>query len=114
MIWKIRKIICSVFVFVLMSCSLNADSVPYLVSGEMVLDTDLYGEASFVFLLYNKSEKPISSFTLVFFLFDEDGNPPLSARSNIVSRIKADIEPDEQFESSFSLLKYLSSYPEYP
>ena len=112
---KIKIIVGIIFVLLFISCDIFAQIPPYAVSGEMVLDNEEYeGEALFEFDIYNKSDKTIEEFTIVFYLFDEDGNTPLTGRSNIVSKIKATVEPYESFESSFSLMKFLTVIPEYP
>lgn len=97
------------------SCSFSYDNPPYLIKGEMVLDKENYDSFStFAFEFLNKSDKSIKSFTLVFYLFDEDGNPPVSGRPNIVNTIKHSVGPGDRLESSFSLDRYINLVPENP
>lgn len=109
-------------VFVLMGllmlagCKVQADSfVPYNISGEMVLgETEGNENAGFKFSFINRSEKKVKAFTMVFYLFDDFGEPVLTGRNNIVYRIEAEVNPNEKFEYCASLDKYLVSIPEEP
>lgn len=56
-------------------------SVPYQISGELDYSNL---ELNLNYWFFNNNDKNIRSFTIVFYLFDEDGNPPVSTRSNIV------------------------------
>lgn len=90
-------------------------TVPYQISGEMVLGPSKnFLNAGFDFEFYNKSEKKINDFTIVFYLFDEDGNPPSTGKNNFVFKISSSIEPGEELSSSVSLDKYLSYVPDEP
>lgn len=103
-------------IFLFSSCQLLAkDSVPYLIDGKMVIEESTeYQIAGFDFYLLNKSEKQISSFTVVFYLFDEDGNPPDYVKNSIVLTVKADVDSHDYLESCISLDKFFSSIPESP
>ncbi|MCF0242881.1 MAG: hypothetical protein HUK25_09590 [Treponema sp.] len=110
-----KLLIISVLVFIFSSCSFSYDAAPYLIKGEMAIDYDTYGEEStFKFSFLNRSKKNVESFTVVFFLFDEDGNPPLMGKPNIVNKVISFIEAGEEFSSSFSLDSFFNVIPETP
>lgn len=98
------------------SCNLFAvEEIPYLIKGEMVVDSSSkYEAAGFDFNFINKSEKNIKSFTVVFYIFDEDGNPPALGRNNIVITINSEVLSQESYESCVSLDSFLYEIPEEP
>ncbi len=101
----------------LFSCSLFAkEACPYLVSGSvrLVSETGEFEAAGFDLFLMNKSEKTIKNFTLVFFLFDEDGEPISNGKSNFVISVSKELEGGNSLEACISLDPYLSEIPEYP
>ncbi|MCQ2588180.1 MAG: hypothetical protein MJ174_08695 [Treponema sp.] len=102
--------------FLITSCSSFASAgAPYQIKGEMVLEDSIdYENAGFEFSLFNRSDKEIKSFTVVFFLFDNDGNPPIAGKNNIVLEINETIEALENCELCVSLDKYLTFIPEEP
>lgn len=110
---KIGVLIC---LLCLMSCSLySKNQLPYAVSGEMTTeDSSLYELGGINLSFYNKSEKKIKKFVVVFFLFDEDGNSPLVGRNNVVLSITSEIEPEKNFEHCVSLDQFLCEVPEEP
>ena len=100
-------------VFVLGSCSFAMEPVPYSVKGEMLLDSEDYPDTpSFNYEFRNRSDKEIKAFTLVFYLFDEEGNPPDGGRSNVIVTVEADIQPAERKSGSFDLEKVFPVIPE--
>ncbi len=110
---KFLLIICILF----SACSAYAkESVPYIVSGEVVLSSEAseFNAAGFEFYFLNKSEKTVKKFTLVFFLFDEDGEPISNGRSNIVISVEHEIEGNDYLTACLSLDKYLNEIPEVP
>lgn len=109
--------IISFFICILFSnCKLFAnEKIPYLINGEMVLDSSSkYEAAGFDFCFINKSEKNIKSFTIVFYVFDEDGNPPLMGRNNIVITVNSIVLAKESLENCVSMDSFLYEIPEEP
>lgn len=103
-------------VFLSGGCSVFAASdIPYSISGEMVLeDSSIYNNAGLDFTFYNGSEKKIDEFTIVLYLFDEDGEPPLTGRNNIVLKVNAEIDAFSSADICVSLDKYFSFVPSIP
>lgn len=101
-------------IFLLSACEMIArENYPYLVYGEMVMDDSAdYEVAGLNLMVKNKSEKEIDSFTIVFFLFDEDGNPPDCIKNSLVFTIEAQIDPNEVLETCICLDNYLYSIPQ--
>jgi len=98
------------------SCSLFArNTIPYLVEAEMVLEESTeYEIAGLNFDFYNREEKNIKNFTLVFYLFDYDGNPVSLGKSNIVLTVNTEVGCGERIQGCISLDKFLFEYPEEP
>lgn len=111
---KNSLLICIAFLLLFSGCQLMArEKTPYLVSAEMVMeDSADYEVAGLNLYLMNKSEKEIQSFTVVFFLFDEDGNPPEYMKNTLVLSINTQIDAGESFETCLSLDGYLYSIPQ--
>lgn len=81
----------------------------------MVVDSSSkYETVGFDFNFINKSEKNIKSFTVVFYIFDEDGNPPALGRNNIVITINSEVLSKESYESCVSLDSFFYEIPEEP
>jgi hypothetical protein len=117
---KIRfepKLLALVLCFGFISCSLfSKESAPYAVSGDFVMednstDYDLCGINLNVF---NKAEKNIKEFTVVFFLFDKDGEPASECRSMLSFSVEKKIEAGKSFVCCISLDQYMSTIPEEP
>jgi len=118
-IFKVFGIVAVISTF--FSCQLfgavqdSLKKTPYQIKGEMVMeDSDIYKNAGFEFSFNNLSEKTVSGFTVVFFLFDEEGEPPSGARSNIVLSITARVNGNESIEDCVNLDKYIYVVPEVP
>lgn len=110
------KLLFFVFCLNFSSCSLFAgESCPYLVNGEVRITTDAdeFELAGFDLYFLNKSEKRIESFTIVFYLFDEDGEPVSNGRCNFVLSIKKTVDAGDSMETCISLDSYLQEIPEY-
>ncbi len=103
------KVLIFLSLFIFFSCSLFAkEPAPYVIGGEMVTEESAaYDVAGLDLFLMNKSDKKISEFTLVFFIFDEDGNPPEGARNSIVLTVSAEVEPYDSLSTCLSLDKYV-------
>lgn len=114
-----KKFICLLLLMVVFSsCTMVFPldrEVPYSVKGEMVLnekgDEDF---SEFKFEFKNKSEKEVYAFTIVFFLFDQEGSPVTSGKPNISAIVRESIGAGEILESSFSLDRFLNGIPEVP
>ena len=106
--------------FILLSFSgckaFSLDSVPYVISGEFEMEdgTADYSICGVNFYLLNQHEKNISKINIVFFLFDQDGEPACECRSKISVEIKLDIEAGESAVFCMSLDQFMNSVPEYP
>lgn len=89
--------------------------VPYKITGEMENNyRNSLGEWSFNFDFYNISNLKVNSFTLVFYLFDEEGNLAIKNRNSIVFKVEESVPPYAYFSDYFILDNYLSEVPEYP
>jgi len=94
----------------------GSETAPYIAKGKMTLEYEEndfeVGGVNLSFL--NKSNKAITEFTVVFSLFDQDGEPVSTGRSNIVISVNTPIQPHELLECCLSLDKYLCEIPESP
>lgn len=101
---------------IFVSCNLLADNIPpYIIDGEMVLDaSSKYEAAGLDFVFLNKSEKAIKQFTLVFYMYDEYGNPPGTGRNNIVVTVTSAVKAGEKLSGCINLDSYISEIPEIP
>ncbi|MCR4742533.1 MAG: hypothetical protein K5866_06665 [Treponema sp.] len=110
---KIKSLLL-LFIFTLSSCSLFADSqIPYLIEGEMLMEASSdYEIAGFDITFVNKGDKAISSFTFVFFIYDQDGNIPSIGRNNIVMTVDARLGQGQVLKSCLPLDDYLYEIPE--
>ena len=73
-------------VFFLSGCKgFSLDSIPYLISGDFVMEDDStdYSICGVDFYLLNKREKEIRKINIVFYLFDQDGEPACECRNKI-------------------------------
>ncbi len=111
-----RKVLISmILVLLLSSCSHLYTAVPYVISGEMKLNDKGEGDlSSFDFTFKNCGNKEIFSFTVSFFLFDEDDTPVLNGNPKVTCIIREDIPSGDILESSFSLDSFLNYIPETP
>jgi len=101
----------------LCSCSLFAkDICPYIANGKVRIysETDEFEAAGFDLYFFNKSDKNVKKITVVFFLFDEDGEPISNGRCSFVVSVSKIIEARQSLETCISLDPYLSEIPEYP
>ena len=105
------------FSFCLMSCSLfSRESLPYLVSGEFEMEENSsdYNLCGITLNLFNKAEKNIKEFTVVFYLFDKDGEPASECRNMLSFTVEKKIEAGKSFVCCISLDNYLNAIPEDP
>lgn len=101
----------------LMSCKVfPLEAVPYVIDAEFVMEensTD-YSICGVDFFFKNKSEKEIKNITIVFFLFDKDGEPAYECRSKISASFEKFIMPGEVSYFCMSLDQFMNSIPEDP
>lgn len=111
-IWK--KTCLLTIIFCLFSCSVLAnEKVPYQIAGDILLsDSSVYSIAALDLIITNKSIQPIKDFTIVFYLFDEDGNPPVMKRNGFVLKIDRKIESEETANILINLDEYFSVIPD--
>lgn len=109
------KIVLAVTCF-FMGCSLYArNKSPYLINAQMVMeDSDAYDIAGLDLYIFNKTDKCIRDFTVVFYVYDADGNPPEGMKNNLVIPVEAEIEADDELSACICLDKYLTFIPEEP
>lgn len=115
MIKKIKYLILSICIS-LCSCNLcSSEIIPYFIDGEFVMeDSSVYSIAGMNFDFTNRSEKNVKSFTLVFFMFDEDGNPPSFGRNNIAVTVTAQVNSGENLKGCVCLDSFMNEIPEEP
>ena len=103
--------------FGFISCSLfSKEAAPYAVSGDFVMDenSDDYNLCGVNLNVFNKAEKNIKEFTVVFFLFDKDGEPASECRSMLSFSVEKKVEAGKSFVCCISLDQYMSTVPEEP
>jgi len=83
--------------------------IPYEIQGEIEYEIS---NISFDYEFCNRTGKQISSYTIVFYLFDEDGNPPESMRNNIVARENVAVDAYTSVNESIGLEKYFEVLPD--
>jgi len=109
-----NKYLYILFLFILFfnSCSVfAAENVPYLIQGELSTEeSEIYDFMGFNFFFKNKGEKTISKLTVVFYVFDENGEPPFGMKNHIVLNINCNIEPNEIIEDCISLDDFIFSF----
>lgn len=87
---------------------------PYITEGKMEMDENSmdYEVAGLDFFFLNKSDKNISELTVVFFLFDKDGEPISGGKSNIVLTVKEQILAKSSLRCCLNLDDYFSIVPD--
>lgn len=105
---KIFLLINVFFVF-FTSCNLFAnEKIPYGIEGNILTeDSEIYEYMGLELKVQNKSDVKIKEITIVFFLFDEDGEPTSNIKNNIVLNIGCDIPANGTLEDCISLDKYV-------
>lgn len=114
----------SIFVAIVSSgCSSVVSSVvsakqtcPYAIKGKcsFASETSSYRMLGYDFVFYNTSEKTVSDFTLVFYVYDENGESPLLLSNCIITNCPYSASPKSEVEGEVSLDKYVSALPEVP
>ena len=109
---KAKLILNSFLCFFVVTNLLNAKA-PYSIVGEMEIDQKTE-EAFLEYTFCNDSKKVVKDFTIVFYVFDSDGDVPLKNKNNIVVRIKTEVGAKEELSDKIMLNEYLSYIPEEP
>lgn len=111
----ILRLIFLLITLITFSCKSYAlDSVPYVMSGEFVMEegTSDYSICGVDLYLLNKSEKDIKRINVVFFLFDEDGEPAVECCNKISAVLEEEIFAGEDRSFCMSLDSFMNSVPE--
>lgn len=85
-------------VFLVTACSADSSEiVPYAIEGEIEMDesSELYDFAGLNMTFYNRSEKTVEEMTIVFYMFDSNGEPISIGKGNITLHVKATVESKE-------------------
>ncbi len=95
------------FLFSSFTCSkVNLKECPYSICGELFFNRNGIN-TGFEILIENNSEKPFEQFTIIFSLFDEDGEPVFD--SNWVSiNVEKTIFPDETYSYIVNIEDFLN------
>ena len=112
---NIRSIILAAFLLLFTACKLfDLESVPYIISGDFVMEENSsdYEICGVDFFLINKTEKEIKKIKLVFFLFDQDGEPAYECQSRISLDIDISVMGKEKKSFCLCLDNFLNSIPE--
>ncbi len=103
-----------IVLFLISGCkTYSLDSVPYVMTGEFVMEENAaeYSICGVDVFLINKSEKAMKKINLVFFLFDQDGEPAYECRSKISLEIERKISAGEKSTFCISLDNFMNSVP---
>lgn len=109
---KAKLILNSFLCFIVVTNLLNAKA-PYSIVGEMEINQKTE-EAFLEYTFCNDSKKIVKDFTIVFYVFDSDGDVPLKNKNNIVVRIQTEVGAKEELSDKIKLNEYLSYIPEEP
>lgn len=109
---KVKLILNSFLCFFVVTNLLNAKA-PYSIVGEMEINQKTE-EAFLEYTFCNDSKKVVKDFTIVFYVFDSDGDVPLKNKNNIVVRIQTEVGAKEELSDKIKLNEYLSYIPEEP
>ena len=104
-----RKLICVTvcMLIFLISNAYARNTTPYSIRGEISnASTQANQKYEFKGVFSNDSSKEVSSFTIVFFVFDQDGNSPLRGRNNVVIKIEEKVPAYENFDFVKNLDEY--------
>ena len=113
-----KKKICPIIAllsFVFLSCSsFSLESLPYVLNGEFVMEDNSpdYSICGVDFTLLNKSQKEIKGMNVIFYLFDQDGEPAAECQNKISVQIEKKISPGETACFCMSLDSFMNFVPE--
>jgi len=114
---RFLRLILPFFLFLNISCvAFPQNSIPYAMSGEFVMEDGCqdYSICGVDVFLLNKSNKEIENISIVFFLFDKDGEPAYECRNKISAKIEQYIAPEESASFCISLDRFMNAIPSEP
>ncbi len=114
---KLIKFFLFGLLFFLTSCKgFCLDSIPYVISGDFVMEENSldYEICGVDFFLINQSDKDIRKINVVFFLFDQDGEPAYECRNKISVVTELDIDAGESCNFIMSLDNFMNVIPSDP
>jgi hypothetical protein len=120
---RLKKIVIKLAALIfLSSCSSNfginafeKKSIPYALNAKMVTEaSNIYEMAGIDFSFYNRDSKPVKSFTMVFFMYDEDGNPPGIGNNGVKLEIDVDVAAGECEEDIICIDRFMYEIPDSP
>lgn len=113
-----KKILYSlVFIIVGMLTSCNEvfarENVPYIVNGNFVMEKDFaeFEVCGIDLYFLNKADKEVENFTVVFSLFDENGEPAATTKNSLVFTVSENLDPKESVNLCLSLDDYITYIP---
>lgn len=92
------------------NCKMDKPAVPYQLEGHIETKESDFPKLNYTFS--NHSPETVKSFNLIFFIFDEDGNPPDTGRNTFTLSICQEILPEETIEDFVSLADYMYIFEE--
>ncbi len=111
--------VCNVFIlkmlilccFILFSgCKSYAQpGAPYVIDGRIDMEDEKSSVCSVELNFLNRSEKTVCEFTVIFYLFDSEGELYSLGKNNIILSININICGYESYECSVSLDNYFTS-----
>lgn len=103
------------FAGVFSACSITpVETLPYLIAGDFVMesDSDDYSVCGLDLQFINQTEKEVSEFSIVFFLFDRDGEPASECSGRIAFDVEKVVDAGDSIKKCISLDKYMYTIPE--
>lgn len=89
-------------------CSLDKSTAPYLIEGAIEVDDNTSADnLKLSYRFTNLSPQTVSSITLVFFVFDEDGNTLENSRSSFSISMPQIVEANQSVEDFIDLSKQI-------
>lgn len=118
LVMKLRVRLAALGFIFFSSCSMNyafAKNAPYALQAKMVTEpSEIYEAAGLDFTFLNKDSQKVKSITLVFFMYDEEGNPPAIGPNNAELEIFVEVEPGEFVEDCICIDQLLYEIPDEP
>ena len=110
----VMRIFLLVIIFSAVSCKSNAQEfAPYIASGEFEMNDNSsdYSICGVNVFILNKRDTNIKQLTLVFYLFDNDGEPATECWSKLEFEIEKEIAGSQSASFCVSLDKYMNVVP---
>jgi len=86
----------------------SVEHCPYSVKAQLVFDeSECYELMGLDFQIKNNESKTIKELTLVFYVFNEDGEPSFGVKNNIVLKLKCEIPEGTLLDDCIPLDKYV-------